>query len=146
MPRILKNYGNCEKCNRPIIGHKTKSYHRDKLYHKKCSEIRHGSSSSNNSECSICMEPMTDNTISTSCHHSFHKSCLETWQKSGQPNAHTCPFCRAQLQEPSGRISQEELELAVSIFMTLPSTQQSILSDVGVQWNGLDWSLVVIPL
>jgi len=44
-------------------------------------------------ECQICLEEMkksVDNIRSLQCGHTFHKSCIDRWEKSSG----TCPICR----------------------------------------------------
>jgi len=41
-------------------------------------------------ECSICMNPLIHNVVSTTCKHKFHRACVTPWL-----NSHcTCPMCR----------------------------------------------------
>ena len=42
-------------------------------------------------DCSICMNPLLHSTITTPCHHVFHKSCLNEWTEYGK---NSCPNCR----------------------------------------------------
>ena len=50
-----------------------------------------------NLKCSICNDPMAD-PVTTVCHHSYCRSCLEAWLNSG---ATTCPTCRHILSRTS---------------------------------------------
>ena len=50
------------------------------------------STESNQQDCSICLEPILEDTTVTKCGHKFHKSCL---QKIYKPQ---CPNCRAPLK------------------------------------------------
>lgn len=132
MPRVLKTYGNCERCHRPVVGFRNKTSHRERVLHKECPLEE--------TECAICMEDTEGHErITTPCKHSFHRMCLERWQQSGQTSSHTCPCCRTQLMEPSPpqeqsfpNVSQEQLELSVSILMALPGMQHAILYGLGV--------------
>jgi hypothetical protein len=46
-----------------------------------------------NNDCSICREVLKDNyNIILRCNHTFHASCIFTWQKTKE----TCPLCRAE--------------------------------------------------
>jgi hypothetical protein len=46
------------------------------------------------SECGICMEEISPNTLfKTNCHHSFHNKCITQWLL---PKS-SCPICRQQL-------------------------------------------------
>lgn len=52
-------------------------------------------------ECPVCLREMDpDETEVTSCGHSFHQKCLESWLKfcENQNKAATCPVCRAVFQ------------------------------------------------
>ena len=50
-------------------------------------------------QCSICVEDMDSNIVTTQCGHKFHRWCLIEWQNSGQPQSNTCPICRQPLVE-----------------------------------------------
>lgn len=41
-------------------------------------------------DCSICMTPLTNNVVSTTCGHKFHSACVTPWLNSNS----TCPMCR----------------------------------------------------
>ena len=50
--------------------------------------------------CSICLDPLTSNTMKTPCSHVFHKACYEKFKRSREAaNAPLeCPLCRAPLR------------------------------------------------
>jgi hypothetical protein len=55
-------------------------------------------------ECTICMNPLgvrngpgADGTITTACHHRFHRKCINDWLNTGNTS---CPNCRAALNPP----------------------------------------------
>ena len=48
----------------------------------------------NPNECSICYEPLINNTITLPCNHTFHNTCMNLWT---QINTNTCPYCRHNL-------------------------------------------------
>uniref|UniRef100_A0A6C0HW70 RING-type domain-containing protein n=1 Tax=viral metagenome TaxID=1070528 RepID=A0A6C0HW70_9ZZZZ len=48
----------------------------------------------NPNECSICYEPLINNTIILPCNHTFHNQCMNLWT---QTNTNTCPYCRHNL-------------------------------------------------
>jgi hypothetical protein len=55
-------------------------------------------------ECTICMNPLgvrngpgLDGTITTACHHRFHRKCINDWLNTGNTS---CPNCRAALNPP----------------------------------------------
>ena len=55
------------------------------------------SEESEKNPCPICQEKyqIEDQVVKPSCHHMFHKKCLETWL-----NIHnTCPICRKEVEE-----------------------------------------------
>jgi hypothetical protein len=57
-------------------------------------------------ECSICLEEIKEDqpiTVIRSCHHGFHKPCLEPWftKKS------SCPNCRGPLRDEEETLSHE---------------------------------------
>lgn len=43
------------------------------------------------SECPICLEPISRGVIATACHHRFHSSCLEWWRVKSDNVI--CPLC-----------------------------------------------------
>lgn len=50
-------------------------------------------------DCPICMDPITNQTgqVTTSCGHTFHFKCLNTWywrQTQEEDGQETCPCCR----------------------------------------------------
>jgi hypothetical protein len=50
-------------------------------------------------ECSICYEEIvSDDTSPYRCTHSFHESCIESWNG-------TCPMCRASIKSISRQTS-----------------------------------------
>ena len=52
-------------------------------------------------ECPVCLRNMDpDETEVTSCGHTFHRQCLESWLKfcENQDKPATCPVCRAVFQ------------------------------------------------
>ena len=54
-------------------------------------------------ECSICMTLIEegDETMSTPCHHGFHKECLSRWMQEQM----ICPICRARLPDSDESIT-----------------------------------------
>lgn len=52
------------------------------------------------SNCTICTDPLGDTMSATTCGHIFHPSCLESWFDSQRRNGHssTCPICRAHVR------------------------------------------------
>ena len=48
-----------------------------------------------NTECPICLEENSRNTIVLNCRHEFHKKCITTWIKTSiNNNQHAkCPIC-----------------------------------------------------
>ena len=69
---IVQNEPNCYKC--------------DNVINKTDDEIH---------DCSICLEPIKDNSFKTKCSHFFHSSCISTWRDMGSHNHDKCPNCRA---------------------------------------------------
>ena len=55
-------------------------------------------------ECPICTEESIENSITTECGHTFHKSCLQPWCRQHRETT-TCPACRG----PIGRLCRELL-------------------------------------
>ena len=49
------------------------------------------------SNCAICLEKFieSDEVEIRHCAHTFHKSCLITWEKTGRTNGKLCPCCRS---------------------------------------------------
>lgn len=47
--------------------------------------------SSDSVKCTICLEYIIDDRIDLKCNHSFHKKCLNQWEKE------TCPLCRVNI-------------------------------------------------
>ena len=47
-------------------------------------------------ECSICLKPLKDDVLTTSCQHEFHDNCLREWKN--KTISFTCPLCRSSLQ------------------------------------------------
>ena len=43
--------------------------------------------------CTICLETIYVTEIMTSCHHTYHKKCLDTWLAKGVG----CPVCRGKI-------------------------------------------------
>lgn len=49
-------------------------------------------------ECPICYGTLyPNNTIRTTCAHSFHRECLEKWVFAQNQNDPSCPMCRTEL-------------------------------------------------
>lgn len=46
-------------------------------------------------DCSICMEPMTENVVKTACGHSFHNDCIKKVKPQSWYEWFPCPLCRA---------------------------------------------------
>ena len=46
--------------------------------------------------CSICLEDLNDDIMTTSCGHTFHNNCINEWKN----HASTCPICRKVIFEP----------------------------------------------
>lgn len=74
------------------------------------------------SECSICLEKMNnDDTITTECHHIFHKKCLDSSIKFSV----NCPLCRSDISSlypdilPEYKIQSRVTEL-IGILEDLP--------------------------
>ena len=54
--------------------------------------------------CPICLEYLYyKNIIKTPCNHTFHKSCLETWN-------HNCPLCRSECFEKCAWFSEKQFK------------------------------------
>ena len=138
MPRILKHYGSCENCREDIVGSSNKSASKKRLVHKQCP-------STDNKECSICLDPVAHGRVTTICNHTFHSSCLENWKKSGTSNSHTCPCCRTQIAQPAVQepplISQADLEdILEQITSTLEA--QGMSFDGILQGNDMEFVFV----
>lgn len=90
MPRALKAYGKCKKCNEEVIGCCHKKIVLGELYHKSC-----------DNECAICFERITPRFACKldTCGHIFHKKCIKTWESSGHQGSNTCPCCRKEFKE-----------------------------------------------
>ena len=43
--------------------------------------------------CIICLDAISVAEIMTSCHHTYHKKCLDTWLKKSKE----CPVCRQKI-------------------------------------------------
>ena len=56
---------------------------------------------SNQANCSICTEAMTENLSTTSCGHLFHTNCLQTWMNQST-NQSRCPICRSNITSQDG--------------------------------------------
>ena len=82
--------------------HKKRTSHRK---HRKSSKrVRFfGGDEEDGEECSICFEPLTDNTngelFTTNCQHNFHRGCIEEAcrQQARREQICTCPLCRTEL-------------------------------------------------
>ena len=51
-------------------------------------------------ECSICLEKLSDNnltTVLTTCLHRYHRICLKKWLESNGEYSLCCPLCRSSL-------------------------------------------------
>lgn len=51
-------------------------------------------------ECSICLEKLSDNTLTTvltTCSHRYHRDCLKKWFESNSEYSLCCPLCRSSL-------------------------------------------------
>jgi hypothetical protein len=69
---------------------RTSAYTRKINYFKKAISIIE-----NNETCSICFEPLIDNSILiTSCDHIFHKDCISAYCKDNE--IFDCPLCRTE--------------------------------------------------
>ena len=61
--------------------------------------INNTHSTSDNSECVICLEPLLKKkTVRTlkKCKHQFHKKCVRNWIKTD--SGATCPICRGKIK------------------------------------------------
>ena len=81
--------------------HKKRTFHRK---HRKSSKrVRFFGGFGEDGECSICLEPLTDNTngeiYETNCKHNFHRGCIERSCRQQVNNGQecTCPNCRTTL-------------------------------------------------
>lgn len=46
-------------------------------------------------DCSICLDKLTNDVVSTECNHLFHKSCIEKWIQTNRSTIiKNCPNCR----------------------------------------------------
>ena len=57
---------------------------------------------SNQSICSICLEPATGDIRQLGCNHRFHTACYNDWARRCSGNV-TCPNCRASSTDEHGR-------------------------------------------
>jgi hypothetical protein len=62
-----------------------------------------------NNDCSICLEPLTNNVaIALPCGHRFHKDCIVNWLSRSQGK---CPNCKQRITNiPYISIEEQELE------------------------------------
>jgi hypothetical protein len=60
-----------------------------KIYNLKWNDITQNYQNDIN-ECSICLETLNKNIISTNCKHKFHIKCLKKWTNI----SNSCPCCR----------------------------------------------------
>ena len=59
----------------------------------------------NENECPLCYELLSENnSITTRCNHTFHKSCLNKWNKS------SCPMCRHKYLDEYAWYSQKQFD------------------------------------
>jgi len=54
--------------------------------------------------CSICLDRITSQNVTTKCKHKFHKKCLIGWCKSNHSKP-TCPICRKDIKETCKKIT-----------------------------------------
>tara|TARA_A100001015_G_C15020236_1_gene727596 strand:- start:769 stop:1338 length:570 start_codon:yes stop_codon:yes gene_type:complete len=86
----------CKNCftNKQLVNNQLSNKFINKLNKKNKCPIKE-----NNLECSICLEPIIENSkgnIYLQCNHIFHKDCVQEWVKS-QININkniNCPLCR----------------------------------------------------
>ncbi len=61
------------------------------------------------SECSICYEPLVNDTFILPCNHIFHTTCMNRWIQE----SNTCPYCRLDLNirstQPQPQRNQETI-------------------------------------
>jgi hypothetical protein len=73
----------------------------------------------NYGECSICMDDILDsnNKVTTKCHHTFHKDCLDKWSKSiGEISAKVpCPLCKTNLNAPP--LTEKEIDIEIDDYI-----------------------------
>lgn len=49
------------------------------------------------SDCSICLEKIKTGKVKTSCNHTFHRDCINSWIRMGTGNHDKCPNCRGDI-------------------------------------------------
>ena len=66
-------------------------------YHRNTPSNMNTSLTTEDSYCAICMDDNSKQPIpkvTTPCNHTFHKACLDKWNK----RSNTCPMCRAHIR------------------------------------------------
>ena len=58
---------------------------------------------SENNDCCICHEDMSDNLFTTSCNHTFHAACIRAWCSNSI--SFSCPICRIRIPLPKQAIA-----------------------------------------
>lgn len=67
-------------------------------------------------ECSICLDKLSSDTITTiltSCSHQYHRSCLNKWIESNSELSLCCPLCRCSLINDQHIEQEEEKKIIV---------------------------------
>ena len=60
--------------------------------------------------CSICLEDLKSNLITTPCNHQFHRLCLKKWKKN------SCPLCRTKIHDKLYQLEIEEKECEEYVY------------------------------
>ena len=84
-------------------------------------------------ECPICMEECREDTIITSCKHTFHEKCLHEWLKTKD----TCPMCRCKQKKNASEEKQEQPEIFQGVIQRNDRARQFI-QDTHEIYRGVD--------
>jgi hypothetical protein len=78
--------------------------------------------------CSICMEPLSQDVIPISCGHCFHPGCLEPWRREHT----TCPMCRASLigEDPLDQAQHTEGRRFLRVAPAAPNSMIQFIDQV----------------
>jgi len=81
---------NCKTCKKKIYNNQSYINHPNKIMeHIECYIIE----KKEKTECSVCLEEITNDLFITDCKHKFHKKCINQWYD----HSSECPNCRGNI-------------------------------------------------
>ena len=125
-------------------GHKYSCFSPEERKASKQPDPRAAEESENFEECCICLDSMSEGTLTLDCGHTFHKDCIDELRKKGVQQV--CPLCRAELPDTPEKMFADGCQLFFQInksaekkadgsWRKLNKNQKNKMSKVLNLWN-----------